>query len=272
MAKTEDVKTSEFKQIAIVTRYELLKHLRRRRLYAVLIITALITALQLVIPIVFNIPFPEQAKAGASSFFGFVSLLVIITGAFFAGDAIASEFENKTGFIIFPNPVKRVSIVLGKFAAAFFSSLLAIGLYYAIGAGALLGIYGAIPLETAFSFAYAILSLCSVLGLSLLFSAVLKGSMGATLLAFFTLFMIMPIASSVLMLTGNEPWYLSTYASGMITQTINPQNDTVIQIPGSSFKVYTFYPKFPVSVIVMFAYFVVSLALSIVITNRKEMA
>jgi ABC-2 type transport system permease protein len=272
MAKPESTETSDVKQIGIVTKYELLKYLRRRRLYAVLIITAMITALQFAVPLALNSPFPEQAKEWASGFLGFANLLIIISGAFFAGDAIASEFEHKTGFIIFPNPVKRTSLVFGKFLAAFISSLLTVGLYYLIGVIGLLGIYGFVLLEMAASFAYAVLFLCSVLGLTFLFSTVMKGSMGATLLAFFTLFMIMPIVSQVITLTGNEPWYLPTYVSGMMTQVIYPQTDTVMEFPGSPLKLYVFYPKFPISLIVMLAYFIAALALSLRLVNRKEMA
>jgi len=53
---------------------------------------------------------------------------------------------------------------------------------------------------------------------------------------------------------------------------INPQQDAVIQIPGSPIKLYQFYPKFPVSIIVQVAYTIVAVALSLAATNRKEMA
>jgi len=271
MPNAENTKLNDLEQIAIVTRYELLKHLRRRRLYAVLIITALVTVLQFAVPLALNSPFPQEAKSWAAGFLEFANLLVIISGAFFAGDAIASEYEHKTGFIVFSNPLKRFSLVLGKFVAAFISASLTVGLYYLVGIIALQGIYSTFLSEMIVSFAYAILFLCSVLGLTFLFSTILKGSMGATLLAFFTLFMIMPIVSQVITLTGNEPWYLSTYASAMTTQVVNPQQDTVMEFPGSPLKIYVFYPKFPVSLIVMLVYFVVTLALSLVLVKRKEM-
>jgi len=272
MAKIEGMELSDFKQIGIVTRYELLKYLRRRRLYAALAITTLAGALQFAVPLAFNIAFPEQANIWASGFFSFANFLIIIVGTFFAGDAIASEFEHKTGYIVFPNPVKRISLILGKFVAAIISALLVIAFYYVIGVGALWGIYGFVPAEVAESFAYAILFVCCVLGMTFLFSSIMKGSMGATLLSFFTFFMILSIVSSVIILTGNEPWYIPTYASGIITQVINPKQDAVIEIPGSPLKVYTFYPKLPISIIVLAAYFIIGLALSIVATYRKEMA
>lgn len=272
MAKTERQKTSDLTQIGIVTRYELLRHMRRRRVYGVLIIAAAVGLLQIAVPLALNRGFPQQAKDWASSFLGSSSFIIIIVGTFFAGDAIVSEFEQKTGYIIFTNPVRRVSLVAGKFAAAFISALLPLGLYYIIGTGALFGIYGFVPAETAASFAYAGLYLCCVLGFTFLFSAVLKGSMGATLLSFFMFLLILQIVSQVIALTGNEPWFLPNHAAGMITQVINPQKDTIIAIPGSPIKVYQFYPKFPISIIILAAYFLATFALSMVITRRKQMA
>jgi len=271
MQRIENLRSGDFKQIGIVAKYEVLKHLRRKRLYAVLVISALVAALQFTVPLAFNIAFPQEPKNWAYNFFSFINFLIIITGAFFAGDAIASEFEHKTGFIVFQNPVKRSSLVIGKFLAAFASALLALGFYYVLGACAMLWIYGSIPVETASSFAYAILYICSVLGFTFLFSSMLKGSMGATLLSFFTFFLIFSITSSVITLTGNEPWYIPTYASGIINNVFNPQQDTIIEMPRSSFRLYQFYPKLPISAIILATYFVATLASSVLITKRKEM-
>ena len=261
----------ELQQVGIVTKYELLKHLRRKRLYAVLLIAAVVGFLQPIVPIAFNIAFPEKVNEWASSFFNFANLLIVIAGAFFAGDAISSEFEHRTGYIIFPNPVKRTSLVFGKFIAACISVLLTISLYYAIGVGAVFSIYNMVPLETATSFAYAVLYILCVLGLTFLFSSFLKGSMGATLLSFFLLFLIMPIFSSVITLTGTEPWFIPTYAAGMTTQVLNPQEDRVISIPGNPVKIYMFYPKFPISLIVLVVYFAVAFILSLILVDRKDM-
>jgi ABC-2 type transport system permease protein len=272
MTDTESRRISDLRQIGIVTRYELLRHMRRRRVYAVLIIAAVLGLVQIAVPWALNMSFPQQAVVWAAAFLGSSTFIIIIVGTFFAGDAIVSEFEQKTGYIIFTNPVKRFSLVAGKFAAAFISSLLPTGLYYLIGTGGLLGIYGFVPAETAASFAYAVLYLCVVLGFTFLFSAVLKGSMGATLLSFFTFLLILSIVSQVIALTGNEPWFLPNYAAGMVTQVINPQTDMVQTFPGSPLKIYAFYPKFPVSLIVLVVYFLATFVLSAVITRRKQMA
>lgn len=270
MAKDKSDDVSALQHIIIVARYELLKHLRRKRLLAVFVIAALAGLLLIVVPYALNVALPKDAWA--STFFSFANSLIVIVGAFFAGDAISSEYEHKTGYMLFPNPVKRTSLVLGKFAAAFISALLPIGFYYALGAGGLLGIYGTISWEIGASFLYALLYLLCVLGLTFLFSSLLKSSMAATLLSFFMFIFILSIVSSVITLAGVEPWFMPNYAAGSTTQVINPQKDAVMEFQGSPLKIYQFYPKFPASIIVQAVYLIAALALSIVITNRKEMA
>jgi hypothetical protein len=73
----------------------------------------------------------------------------------------------------------------------------------------------------------------------------------------------------VITLAGVEPWFMPNYAAGSTTQVINPQKDAVMEFQGV--KIYQFYPKFPASIIVQAVYLIAALALSIVITNRKEM-
>jgi ABC-2 type transport system permease protein len=272
MAASKRVGVGTLRQTSVVTRYELLKHLRRRRLFAVLVIAALAGLVLILVPYALNVPFANEATQWAYTFFSFASTLIVVVGAFFAGDAIASEFEHKTGYVLFPNPVKRTSLVLGKFVAAFVSGALPIAFYYLLGVAGQLGIYGKVSLEIGASFLYALLYLLCVLGLTFLFSALLKSSMTATLLSFFMFILILSIASSVIALAGIEPWYMPNYAAGSIVQVIDPHQDMVIQVPGSPLKVYQFYPKFPVSIIIQAAYFGVGLALGVLITNRKEMA
>jgi len=273
MSKKSSIERNDFAQIGIVTRYELLKHLRRRRLFAVLAINFVVCALQLVIPPALGISYQRNVKDFAGSFFGFINLLIITSGAFFAGDAIASEFEHKTGYITFVNPVRRVTLVLGKFVAAFLSVVMVISIYYVVGILSMLGIYGSVPLEVAKSFVYAVLYICSVLGLTFFFSSIFKGSMGATLLSFFMLFMILPIVNAVFTFTGSEPWYVLTYAAGIITEIINPPSVRVekIQVPNSDLTIWNFHPVILTSVVVLALYFAVTLMLSLFIAKRKEM-
>ena len=259
--------TNSLVQLGVVTKYELLRHLRRRRLIAVVAIATLVGALYLLLPPILNYEYPDKVEEFASRFLEQVDVLIITAGAFFAGDAVSSEFEKKTGFIIFPNPVRRSVLVFGKFAAAFISVAMVVLFYYSIAAASTIGIYGEVPAKFADSLLYALLYVGSVVGFTLLCSSLVRGSMGATLLSFFTLFLIMPIASVLLMLAGVEPWFLPTYASGIITEAINPPTSRKVQIG----PVTVYHPSANLSILVMADYLLLPLALSVYLASRREM-
>ena len=98
---------SEFEKLRVVVRYEFLKHIRRRRLYVILGL-ALLAELAVIIGV------PALMDGYPNSVMVMAALLTVgpslaaIGAVFFAGDAIAGEFESKTGFILFTD---RKSVV-----------------------------------------------------------------------------------------------------------------------------------------------------------------
>ena len=46
--------------------------------------------------------------------------LAVIGAVFFAGDAIAGEYESKTGFLLFINPIKRCLTLDGEIPGGFY--------------------------------------------------------------------------------------------------------------------------------------------------------
>src|SRR5207245_246081 len=61
-----------------------------------------------------------------------ITLVVILSGIFFGGDAISGEFQNKTGYFLVGNPLRRSSIYIGKWIAALTASLIIFAIYAAI--------------------------------------------------------------------------------------------------------------------------------------------
>lgn len=208
---------SEFEKLKVVTRYELLKQFRRKRFYGALAITVLAVVLTiglyqgLDLPRKIGIPENIINQYGAEIFAIFVtgmSALATLAAVFFAGDAIASEFERKTGYILFPNPVKRITIVIGKYLACLIATASIIIILYLISAGALLVFYGQMPIGILGSLAIALMMACCVISMAFAFSSVLKGGMGATIATLLTFMVISPIISTGLAFAGYDPWFM----------------------------------------------------------------
>ncbi len=132
---------SEFEKLRVVTGYEFLKHIRRRRLYIILGFTLVVELAVLIgLPLLMD-GFPDDIMLMATMLTIGPSLATL-GAVFFAGDAIAGEFESKTGYMLFTNPVRRITLVTGKYLASCVAVILLIIFGYAIGSISLLVIYG----------------------------------------------------------------------------------------------------------------------------------
>jgi ABC-2 type transport system permease protein len=199
---------SDFDKLGVVIRYEFLKHIRRARLYIILGIALLIEALVLVlVPVLSKQGFPADVKTMAALLTVGPSLAAI-GAVFFAGDAIAGEYESKTGFLLFTNPVKKMTLWVGKYLAGLFSVALLMIFTYIIIAVALLIIYHQVPWQMFESFGLAIYYAAAVLSTTFLVSALSKGSMGATIITLLFVLVICAILESVLAYTNNPYWFV----------------------------------------------------------------
>lgn len=209
-----------------------------------------------------------------SSFLTFANILIVICAVAFAADSLVGEFQARTGYLIFPNAIKRETLFAGKFAASITMGVVIVGLYYAaaaclslISAGGLAGGFG-------LSLAFALEYLLATMAVAYLISSVLKGSTGAIVLTFFLLIMILPIVDAVSMVSGVKIEASLTFAAGTITYVlIDPYpTDSVMEIPGMGAEFHSFYPTPETAAIVMFVYALVALVLSAVIFKRKQLA
>jgi len=72
------------------------KHLKRRRL-------PIVAALAIIVPLIFYVKVPDTAGVFAATVLSFLNILIIISAAMFAGDAVCGEFEKKTSLLLFPH-------------------------------------------------------------------------------------------------------------------------------------------------------------------------
>jgi ABC-2 type transport system permease protein len=272
---------NSLRQIATVTRYELLKYLRGRRLLAIVVLTIIISAIFLIVPPAIGSDYSKDPREFTVNMLSFLSILAILSATFFGADAIVSEYESKTGYFLFPNPIRKTVIFLGKFIASALVSAGAIGLYYAIAVVSVRVIDGSIPTNTGVSFIYSLFYLFAILAIAYLLSAVMRSSVYSLVLTFFTFFLILPIVDAVGSIAKFKPWFSVTFASGIsqyIFQSPYPTdkvfNATAFSGPSAgarSLSLVQYYPEIRLSLIVMAVYFVVAFLLAILIAQRREM-
>jgi len=266
---------SEFEKLRVVTGYEFLKHIRRRRLYVILGLTlAAELAVLIGLPALME-GYPDNVMVMAAML-SIGSSLATIGAVFFAGDAIAGEFESKTGYILFPNPVRRITLVTGKYLASCAAVILLVIFAYAIVSISLLAIYGEVPIETAKSFGLCLLYGGSVLSVTFFFSSLSKGAMGATVITLLFITVISAVVDGVLTMAGKPHWFLLSTAGDSIA-TVYGGYELLMEgfMPPGGMEMLPFEIKTPdigLCALSMVIYLVVGFVLSIWISRRRQLA
>jgi ABC-2 type transport system permease protein len=263
---------SNLAQCRIQTEFEFFNYLRSTRFY---ILLAIIATIGIAIIAVMYVYKPTTYVSSPMAFYAtwwgtIVNYCVILTGIFFGADAISTEFQNRTGYYLLPNPVRRSSIFIGKWIAAFLASAIAIGVYAAITIADGAIYFGSnIPYQFGDSLVFALFYIFPILGVSFFISSMFKNNSYSILLtAILLLFVFNFITPLITTLSNSEPWYVLSYGAGIITNVLSPSGYPAheVEIAGS----YSYNATIPEGLAIMFAYFAVTSVLAIMLFEKKD--
>lgn len=276
---------SDVEQTAIVAYYELYKFLRSSRLLGIFALALLIIALIYFVPPALGQEYPREPAYYAQRFFIWSSILVVLGATLFAGDSLSSEFQGRTGYLMFPNPVKRWSYFAGKLAASLVTLFVVVTAYYVIVSLITVWETEGFSDLTYQSYGLALLYSVAAVGVGYLVSAIMKGNTEALVLTLAILFLVLPIVDGVLSFAGVKPWFSLTFngqAISSVMQDPYPQDQLVTFPVGGPFggggsegelvEIWNYYPVLSESPLIMAAYAVAAVAAALVIFRRREMA
>ena len=267
---------SDANQVFLVAKYDVLKHIRSKRLLAIGVILGLILVLITYLG-VYNGAYQHNVAGFVGNYAGFVNTLIVIGVTLFAGDAIVSEFQGRTGYLLFPNPVKKSSLYTGKFLAAVGIMSLVIVIYYLVAIVIGLVYTGSFTELSIYSMLLAILYGVAATGVAFLISSVMKTSTASLVLTFFMLFMILTLVASVFTLSGIKPTGELTFEGGTISDIMhNPYPvDTVSNISmgggGNGFLLHSYHADVGWAVIIELVWIATTFTLGFLAFKRREM-
>jgi ABC-2 type transport system permease protein len=263
-------------QVGVMTKYELLTYFRSRRFFILLIIGLIISSILTALVAYYGVSSFAPNALGFYSFWwgNSVTLVVILSGIFFGGDAISGEFQNKTGYFLVGNPLRRSSIYIGKWIAALTASLIILAIYAAIAIGNGIYYFGTnIPYQFGESLIFSILYLIAVLGFTFFFSSLFKSSsMSILVTAILFLFAFSLIQVIVSTLAQIEPWFIITYGSGIIGNVLTDPYPTTQTVRGG-FRGDTsrvFAVSIPEGIAILVGYFLITAVIGLLLFERKE--
>ncbi|MGP8077587.1 MAG: ABC transporter permease [Thermoplasmata archaeon] len=235
----------------------------------VLIVGVAITAVQI-----------AYGNAGSSAadflYSGTVALSTfgVIVGAFIGGDAIAMDFGSGTGYFTLVLPVRRIVLLLGRFAAAFLAAFTLLLVFYGINLVGAVWFYGlALPwLDLLLSIAISALFALAVLASAFLFSSFFRSPAISMVVTILVLFLAFDIIDGILSITSVEPWFSILYAGQAMALVFEGQPHlTVTHLMGRrGLTLHSWTPYLWEGIAIMAAYLVICLVLSAVIYQNKE--
>lgn len=267
------------RQALILSRYQFRDYLRSRRFILMLSIVAVIGVIISTLLAYYR---PSTLLDNPNDFYGGLwaggaSFLILFAGIIFGGDAIAGEFQNKTGYFLMGLPVRRATVYAGKYLAVLLASLISILVYLAILIGNAAYYLGGSALsdpgQLLGSFALALLYLLALMGFIFLFSSLFKTSLYAVLVvAVLFLFGFSIIQSVYLALVHAEPWFLLSYANGVVGYPLTGVPEHIVRAtnPFSGQTTTTYNPTYAEGIGVMALYWILTSVLGLFLFEREE--
>jgi len=153
-----------------------------------------------------------------------ISYLTLFSACLFFSGIICSEFNKKTGFIVFPK-INKYKLIIGKYLGNLILVITIITIYYCLLA--LLGFYyygGPINPLIFYSYGVAILYIIALSSFVTFFSSFMRSVNLTIILTLIILFMGFSIADQIVVLVFKdnfEPLYSLAYLGTLITGILN---------------------------------------------------
>lgn len=197
---------------------------QRKKFYFFFLITILIVVLMgYILVLIPSNPLADTFVVFFSTGLGFISFITLFAACLFFSGIICSEFDKRTGFIVFPK-INKYKLILGKYLGNLILVVSIVAIYYFLLA--LFGIlyYGPmINIRIFYSFGFAVLYVVVLSSFVTFFSSFLKN---VNITIIFTLIILMigfNIADSFVTLFLRdtfEPLYSLVYLGNLITSIL----------------------------------------------------
>ncbi|MHA1508974.1 MAG: ABC transporter permease [Promethearchaeota archaeon] len=164
-----------------------------------------------------------------SSGLGFISFITLFAACLFFSGIICSEFNKRTGFIVFPK-INKYKLIIGKYLGNLILVVFIVTVYYIVLG--LLGFYyygGPINIRIFYSYGFAILYVIALSSFVTLFSSFMKNVNVTIIITLIILLMGFNIADQIVTLIfadSFEPLYSLAYLGKLVTSVLlNPFPD-----------------------------------------------
>ena len=276
---TRVVQIGDLRQWRIVIASQIAHYIRTYRFLGLLAFVSLISGLTLVFEVQAGVALVQQTQLHKiseylSNFLVWTGLWVILAAGFFGGDALSVDFSTGSGFYMLVQPVRRGTLLAGRYVAATLVTLGIVGVYFgfALIGGAYFFGATAIPWYTV-ALALGLAGLFTLAALSVAFtvSAFFRSPSAGVLVTILALYAGFTTLQSTAELAGYEPWWSLTYAGGAMAAALDTDFVHIQAIPVGEDQFLTLWSaSWQEGAIIMLAYLAIFVPLSFYLYHRKE--
>ena len=223
--------SDDIRLAVVIMKNEILKHMRGKRILVFGIIVALILVGITAALVLTKNNILDSPTLFCEQFLGLITLLVVIGATIFGATAIVSEFEERTALILFNRPIRKWSIFVGKFAAAFLTVSAIMVFYYVFVIVACMILTGGIPGDIWISLILCLFYVFGTVGIAMMFSSLMKKSATASILTFFAIILLFDTVASIVAAVAEigDTWFMLNTAASSIADVITDAGAQVLR-------------------------------------------
>ncbi len=205
---------SDVKQVFAVMGNEILKFIRGKKMYIYIAIIALFIAMDLTILLLVEddqgnrLSLLEDGTTIAYGIMGDLSFVLLIMATLFAAGSISSEFEERTALILLTKPIKRTSVLAGKYLASVSVGVATLVLYLVVALVLILIGGGNLDGDLFAGLGMYLMFVLMSVAIAMLISSFAKKSSTSALLTLFFLLIFPLIFEAILGSRGVDTWFL----------------------------------------------------------------
>ncbi|MHB1440979.1 MAG: ABC transporter permease [Cuniculiplasma sp.] len=263
----------DLKSTFIIMKYQMLFYLKTKRFLTMIILVILMVAITVGIDLYVGVDTvrTEYGTSGAflASGLGFVTITIAVLAGFYGGDATSIETGTNSGYFIMVQPVRKSSILLGRFIGAYILAAATMMIEFVVVGSMSQYIFAGVDTKFWLALAESLFILMAFLALAFFFSSVFKNPLIGILFSILAFVLIMPIIDVVISIENIEPWFNLYYSTNIITAVFAPIVHVSSKTRGP-ITIKTYVPYVWEANYIALIYLVLSLSLSYIIFRRKE--
>ncbi len=197
----------DLRQSVVVTRNELRKFLRGKKMLLFGAVIAAVLILLTTLPYLLGEGYQEEMTL-SFVFITFVPLIIELAGILFTATSLVSEYEDRTALILFTRPIRKRSIFIGKLMASVIVMVVFSIFYYAFTIAFSHLVVGACVDTMWKSFLLTFPGLYAVCGMSMLMSSIFKRGSTASIMTMIVMVLMISIIVTIVAMFSNLPtWW-----------------------------------------------------------------